>query len=586
LRAPEKRKFCIRWNNLAARFMQPSVSWRETAGRKSSGGGRNPLLYGAAPERGPQAGVAELVDALDLGSSDESRGGSSPSARTSVRGDTAEVARPKRNEREKGIFCVIQLRFGKSYQKAGIDMQITETISEGLHREFKVFIPRDDLDARLTGRIEEMKPRVHLKGFRPGKAPTSFLKKSFGKSMMGEIVDEAVNESSKRALEDNGLKPAAPPRVEIGSDFEQVAQGKSDLEFTLAIDLMPDFEPIEVTGLQVQKLVADVTDKEVDDAVYRIAEQSRTYSPGTEGEAAEKDDSVVIDFVGRVDGEEFAGGKAEDFNLVLGSGQLIPGFEDQLIGAKAGDGRDVNVTFPAEYPEPKLAGKDAVFAVTVKEVKKPDTISVDDELAKKVGLDSLGILRERVRDQLKRDFAQASRMHLKRRILDALDTAHSFPLPPAMVEQEFDGIWRAVQAELEREGKTAEEEGKSEEELKKEYHDIAERRVRLGLVLAKIGEQNGIQVPPDEVNRAAAARARQFAMQSQSMGQAMTEQEAYQTLVQNPQAMAEIRAPLFEDKVVDFIAELAQVDERKVDREILFLDPDSAEEKLSSIGLK
>lgn len=462
-------------------------------------------------------------------------------------------------------------------------MQITETISEGLHREFKVHIGRDDLDARLTGRLEEMKPRVHLKGFRPGKAPVSFLKKSFGKSMMGEILDEAMNESSKRALEEHGLKPALPPRVELGSDIEEVTQGKSDLEFTLAIDLMPEFEPAEISMLRVEKLVSEVTDKEVDEAVYRLAEQSRTYTPRAEGEPAEKEDAVVIDFVGRVDGVEFPGGKAEDFNLVLGSGQLIPGFEDQLIGAKAGEERDVKVTFPADYPEPKLAEKDAVFSVTVKEVKKPEPVPVDDDMAKKLGIDSLATLRERVRDQLKRDFAQASRMHLKRRILDALDETHSFPLPPAMVDAEFEGIWRAVQAELQREGKTAEEEGKSEEELKNEYRAIAERRVRLGLVLAKIGEQNGIQVPSEEVNRAAAARARQYAMQSQmETGQALSEQQAYQMLVNNPQAMAEVRAPLFEDKVVDFIAELAQVEERKVDRDILFLDPDEAREKLKA----
>lgn len=462
-------------------------------------------------------------------------------------------------------------------------MQITETVSEGLHREFKVLIARDDLDARLTGRIQEMQPRMHLKGFRPGKAPVSYLKKSLGKSVMGEILDEAVNESSKRALEENGLKPATPPRVELGSDMDQVTQGKSDLEFTLAVDLMPDFEPAEVTGLSVEKLVSEVTDKDIDEAVYRLAEQSRTYSPRSEGEASQQGDSVTIDFVGRVDGVEFPGGKAEDFTLVLGSGQLVPGFEDQLLNAKPGDERAVDITFPPDYPEPKLAGKEAVFSVKVKEVRNPDPVAVDDDMAKKLGLDSLSILRDRVRDQMKQDYARASRMHLKRRILDALDKAHSFPLPPAMVDAEFNGIWEAVEAELQREGKTAEDEGKSEGELKKEYHDIAERRVRLGLVLAKIGEQNGIQVAPEEVNRAAAARARQFAMQSQDSGQVMTEQQAYQLLTSNPQAMAEVRAPLFEDKVVDFIAELAQVDERKVDRDILFLDPDAAAEKLAAV---
>lgn len=452
-------------------------------------------------------------------------------------------------------------------------MQITETVSEGLRREFKIVVDAADLDARLIGRIEEMKPQVHLKGFRPGKAPTSHLKRSFGKSMMGEIVEAVVSETSQKAITDNALKPAFQPRVELVSALDQVVEGKSDLEFTIKVDLMPDFDLVDVSKLKVEKLVSDVTDKEVDEAVEKLAENVRTYSARGEGEAAEKNDQVVIDFVGKVDGEEFPGGKAEDFNLALGSGQLIPGFEDQLIGAKAGEARDVNVTFPADYPETKLAGKDAVFATTVKEVKKPDPLEIDNALAQKLGLDSIGTLKDRVRDQLKGDFARASRMHLKRRILDALDEEHSFSLPPTMVEGEFDAIWRAVEAELQREGKTAEDEGKSEEELKKEYHDIAERRVRLGLVLARIGEQNGITIANDEIQRAIMARARQFPGQ---------EQQVFNFYANNPQAQAEIRAPLFEDKVVDFIAELADVSEKTVDRETLFLDPDEAAEKLKS----
>jgi trigger factor len=450
-------------------------------------------------------------------------------------------------------------------------MQITETVSDGLRREYKVVIPAVDLDERLTGRIEEMKPRVHLKGFRPGKAPVSFLKKTYGKSMMGEIVQDAVNESSEKAVKDNALKPAFPPRVDLVSEIQQVVDGKSDLEFTVKVDLMPDFELTDVAKLTVERLVSDVTDGDVDDAIKRIAEQSRTYSARDEGDGAQKDDAVTMDFVGRIDGEEFEGGKAEGFPLVIGSGRLVPGFEDQLIGAKQGEARDVRVTFPADYPGEKLAGKDAVFAVSVKEVKKPDEVVIDDELAKKVGLDSLGTLKERVRDQLKQDYARASRTHMKRRILDALDTAHSFSLPPTMVEGEFEGIWNQVEAELKREGKTAADEGKSEEELKKEYHDIAERRVRLGLVLARIGEQNGLTVAPDEIQRAIAQRARQFPGQ---------EQQVFNFYSSNPQAMAEVRAPIFEDKVVDFIAELATVNDKKVDRETLFLDPDEAAEKL------
>lgn len=450
-------------------------------------------------------------------------------------------------------------------------MQITETVSEGLRREYKVVVAASDLDSRLLGKIEEIKPKLSLKGFRPGKAPVSYLKKTFGKSMMGEIVEAAVNEGSQKAVTDNSLKVAFPPRVEPEGDLQAVVDGKADLEFKVIVDLMPDFELADVSKLDVEKLVADVSDEDVDESLKRIAEQSRSYSERAEGEAAEKDDSVLIDFVGTVDGEEFQGGKAEGFNLVLGSGQLIPGFEDQLIGAKKDEARDVKVTFPADYPEAKLAGKDAVFAVTVKEVKKPDELKIDDELAKTLGLDSLGTLKERVKDQLKRDYAQASRLHLKRRILDALDAQHSFSLPPTMVEGEFNGIWRQVEAELKREGKAPEDEGKSEEDLKKEYHEIAERRVRLGLVLARIGEQNGLTVSNEEVQRAIAMRARQFPGQ---------EQQVFEFYARNAQAQAEIRAPIFEDKVVDFIAELAQIRETKVDRATLFLDPDEAAEKL------
>jgi len=461
-------------------------------------------------------------------------------------------------------------------------MQITETVNQDLRREYRIVVPQGDLDLKLVGRIEEMKPRMHLKGFRPGKAPTSHLKKTFGKQMMGEIVEQTVSESSQQAIKDNNLKPAFPPRVDLASELAQVVDGKSDLEFTVKVDLMPDFAVTDVAKLKVEKLVAEVTDAEIDQAVMTLAERSRSYSARAEGEAAEKDDVVTIDFVGSVDGEEFAGGKAEGFNLTLGSGQLIPGFEDQLIGAKAGEARDLKVTFPTDYPDAKLASKDAVFATTVKEIKKPDPIEVNDDLAKKLGMESLGTLRDRMREQLKLDFARASRLHLKRRVLDALDEAHSFSLPPTMVEGEFDGIWRAVQAELEREGKKPEDEGKTEEELKKEYHDIAERRVRLGLVLAKLGEQNGITIAPDEINRAIAARARQTAMQARMQGQQIDEQQIFQFYANNPQAQAEIRAPIFEDKVVDFIAELAQVSEKTVDRETLFMDPDEAVEKLKA----
>jgi trigger factor len=454
-------------------------------------------------------------------------------------------------------------------------MQITETVSEGLRREFKIVIGAADLDARLTGRIEEMKPDMQLKGFRKGKVPVSYLKKNFGKSMMGEIVQAAVSESSQKAIDDNSLKPAFQPHVELVSEMDQVVAGTSDLEFKVRFDLMPDFELADVSKLKVEKLVSEVTDEEVDSAVTKLAEQSRTYTPRPDGQYAEMGDAVTFDFVGRVDGEEFPGGKADDFRLVLGSGQLIPGFEDQLAGVHVGDERDVAVTFPVEYPEAKLAGKPATFSTKIKEIASPDPLVIDNALAEKLGLDSIGTLKDRVRDQLKADFTRASRMHMKRRILDALDEVHAFALPPTMVESEFDAIWKAVETELQREGKTYEDEGKTEEELRKEYREIAERRVRLGLVLARIGEQNGITIGQDEMQRAIMTRARQFPGQ---------EQQVFNFYAQNPQAQAEIRAPLYEDKVVDFIAELAEITERPVDRETLFLDPDEAAEKLKAAG--
>lgn len=450
-------------------------------------------------------------------------------------------------------------------------MQITETANENLRREFRIVIGAKDLDERLSGRIAEIQPQVHLKGFRPGKAPVSFLKKTYGKSMMSEIIEAAVQESVQKAVTENALKPAFPPSPDLVSDLAQVVEGKSDLEFNVKIDLMPEFEITDPAKLKVEKLVAPVSDEDVEDALKNLAQQVRTYSDRAEGEGAEKDDQVTIDFVGRVDGEEFEGGKAEGFQLTLGSGQLIPGFEDQLIGAKVGDTRQVDVTFPADYGAEKLAGKQAQFDVTVHAVKRPDEVTIDDELAKKLGLDSLGTLKDRVRDQMKADYARASRLHLKRRILDALDAGHSFELPPTMVENEFNAIWKQVEEELKREGKSAEEEGKSEDELKAEYRAIAERRVKLGLVLARLGEQNGIQVSQEELNRAIMDQARRFPGQ---------EQQVFQYYTQNAAAQAELRAPIYEEKVVDFIAELAQVDERPVSREILFLDPDEAAEKL------
>jgi len=452
-------------------------------------------------------------------------------------------------------------------------MQITETVSEGLHREFLVKIGASDLEAKLTGRLAEMAPKVHLKGFRPGKAPVSFLKKTYGKSLMSEIVEQTVNETSEQALKERELRPALTPKVDFVNALDTVIEGKADLEFTMMVDLMPDFAVADPGKLTAERLVADVTDDEVDEAVKRLATSQRTYHDKGEHEKAADGDIVTIDFEGKIDGEAFEGGKAEGFDLALGSGAFIPGFEEQLSGVAAGEARTLNIAFPENYGAKNLAGKAATFDVTVKAVKAPNDVAVDDELAKKLGLESLGILKDRMRDQLKSDHTRASRLHLKRRLLDALDATYRFDVPPAMVEAEFGGIWRQVQAELAREGKTPADEGKTEEELRAEYHAIAERRVRLGLVLGKIGEQNGITVAQDELNRAIAARARQFPGQ---------EQQVAQYYARTPQGQAELRAPIFEDKVIDFLSELVTVTDRKVDKDTLFLDPDEAAEKLAS----
>ena len=442
-------------------------------------------------------------------------------------------------------------------------MQISETVSQDLHKQFTVTVPAAELDSRVNKRLEEMKPKVNLKGFRPGKAPVSFLKKQFGKSIMGEVVEQAVNEGSQKVIADNKLKVALQPRVEPVGSVEDAVDGKTDLTFKVIVDLMPDFETTDPAKLAVERLTADITDADMDEALDRLAKNVRNYN--TKDGAVEKDDLATIDYEGSIDGVPFEGGKGSDFNLTIGSGTFIPGFEDQLIGAKAGDSRDVKVTFPTEYHAPEMAGKDATFAVTVKEVKTPEDAKIDDELAKKLGLDDLATLKDRVKEQLASDYKNASRLHLKRRVLDALDNAHDFSLPPAMVEHEFNNIWAQVEEELKREGKTAADEGKTEDELKAEYRKIAERRVRLGLVLGKMGEQNGISVQNDEVQRAILARARQFPGQ---------EQQVFQFYASNAQAQAEIRAPLFEDTVVDFIAELATVTDRKVDKDTLFADPE------------
>jgi trigger factor len=447
-------------------------------------------------------------------------------------------------------------------------MQVTEITSEGLKREFAILVPRADLSAKVDVKLLDIKDKVQLKGFRPGKVPMAHLKNMYGKGVMAEVVDETVNEATQAAVTERNLRPAQPPRIELTAVADDVVAGKTDLTFNVTVDVMPEFSPVDPATLSLTRLTADVPDEDVDQALKRMGDQQRTFTTKGEGAVAESGDQLKIDFEGKIDGVAFDGGKAEDFMLVLGSGMFIPGFEDQLIGVKTGDEKAVSVAFPETYGSADLAGKAAVFDVKVKDVLAADPVEIDDAFAAKMGIESLEKLKGLIRDQMGADFGRASRTHIKRHLLDALDKAHDFPLPEGMVEAEFDAIWKAVLGELEKEKKTFEDEGKSEDELKAEYRKIAERRVRLGLVLAEIGRLNSLDLTQEELGRAVSAEARRYPGQ---------EQQVFEFYQKNPQALAQLRAPLYEDKVVDFVVAMAKVEDKKVSKEELFAEPEGEE---------
>ena len=444
-------------------------------------------------------------------------------------------------------------------------MEVTQTKAEGLSRTFAVKVPASELQAKLDERIEEIRPQMKLKGFRPGKVPASHVRKLYGQDLMGELINKLVTETNQKALEDNELRPAGQPDVQIDGDMEAVVKGQADLSYNMNVDVMPEFEPADVSKLAITRPVAEVSQEQIDEALGRIAEQNTQYEARAKTAKAKDGDAVVMDFVGKIDGEAFEGGSAEQQTLVIGSGQFIPGFEDQLVGVKAGDEKDVTVTFPEEYGAADLAGKEAVFEVKVHEVRAPKTAELDDEFAKGLGLESLEQLTGLVKDQLKAEHDGASRAKAKRNLLDQLDEAHSFDLPPNMVEQEFNQIWQQLQAEMDA-GRTADEDkDKSEDELKEEYRKIAERRVRLGLVLAEIGRVADVRISEQEVNQALIREARQYPGQ---------ETQVVDFFRNNPGAMAQLRAPIYEDKVVDHILEVAEITEETVSREELFKEED------------
>ena len=448
-------------------------------------------------------------------------------------------------------------------------MQVTETLSEGLKREYRVVVPAAELESKVSARLEQLKNQVRLNGFRPGKVPVDHLKRLYGRSTMAEVIEATVRDANNQIVSERGYKLAADPKVtlpEQKDEVEKLIEGKSDLDYTMALEIVPPITLGNFKDIKITKPVADVADSEVDEGIARIAEQNKPFAARAEGGKAEKGDRVVISYVGTINGEAFEGGTGEDAPVLIGSNTFIPGFEDQLVGIAAGESRTIKVTFPAHYQAEHLAGKHAEFAVTAKSVETPGTVTVDDEFAKSLGLESLDKLREAVREQLGRDHTAATRQKVKRALLDELDKMHKFEPPPSLVDEEFNRVWHTVLQEMENERKTFADENTTEEKAKEEYRAIAERRVRLGLVLAEIGEKNNITVSEDELNRAIMERMRQFPGQ---------EQRVYEYFRQNAQAVASMRAPIFEEKVVDFLLELAQVTDNKVSREELFKEDDT-----------
>ena len=450
-----------------------------------------------------------------------------------------------------------------------MSMQIVEKSGEGLSRVYGVTVPVADLTEKLEARIAEITPTLNIKGFRPGKVPTAHVRRLYGKALMGEVLEQTISETSQKVIADNNLRPAGEPDLKPDGDLNAVIDGVADLSYELSLDLMPDFTPVDASTLELKRPVYEPAEAEVDEAVAELAKQNRTYEPRTGKTVKAKDgDLVVIDFVGKLDGEAFEGGSATDAELTLGSGQFIPGFEEQLVGAKPDTDVEVKVTFPENYQAANLAGKEAVFEVKVKEVKAPVETVADDAFAEKLGIENLEKLRELLKTNLAEQYNRASRFKLKRALLDQLDTKHDFPLPPKMVEAEFASIWSQVQQDKTNGSLPADDAEKTDEQLEAEYRKIAERRVRLGLVLAEVGRAENVQVTDQELAEAMRQEAMRYGPQAQQI---------FDLFRQNPNAQAQLRAPIFEDKVVDLIVSKAKVEDEKVSKEELLKEDDLPE---------
>ena len=443
-------------------------------------------------------------------------------------------------------------------------MQVTETVADGLKREFKIVVPAAELDQRLVERLNTMKSEIRLKGFRPGKVPISHLRRLYGRSTMAEIVQSVLAEVARDTLEKRGEKAAMQPDFKLPEDeslSNKVLTGDADLTYTMAFDVLPKIVLADFTTFAVERDIAEVTEAALEARLNELAESARSYT--TKSGVAAEGDQLTISYHGKIGGEPFDGGSDDNAVVRIGDGRFMPGFSKQLVGLKTDDKTTITITFPADYDPARYAGKEAVFEVEVKAVAEPDDLEIDDKLAERLGLESLEALKDAVRQQIKARYQQASRQKLKRKLLDQLEEGHDFELPPGLVDQEFDTIWRQVTDELANSAKSFEDENTTEEEAREDYRKIAARRVRLGLIMSEIGQANTIEVNEEEVQRALSAQLRQFPGQEQAL------MDYYRT---NPDAVVGLRAPIFEEKVVDYLIELVAVTDREVTPEALLSD--------------
>ncbi|MFV0369554.1 MAG: trigger factor [Hyphomicrobiaceae bacterium] len=448
-------------------------------------------------------------------------------------------------------------------------MQITEMNNDGLKRTLKVTVDQTELGERFNQKIDEIKGRVQLKGFRKGKVPISHIKKLYGRSVMAEVLEQTVRETSSKAITDRNERPAMQPDIDLPKDegeIEKVISGEAGLAYSMSFEVLPEIAIADLTTLKLEKLVVEVAPEAIDEVVADLAKRSTTYD-AEEGRAAQDGDRLMVDFVGKIDGEPFQGGDGKSVEVVMGRGGFIPGFEEGMAGLKAGDEKVLKVTFPEAYQAEHLAGKEAEFDVKVLEVGAPKLPEIDDEFAKTLGAESFDKLKEMIKDQLAQEYQQGARMKIKRELLDELEKVHEFELPASLVDNEFDSIWTQLNDGMKQENKTFADENKTEEEARTEYRKLAERRVRLGLVIGEIGDKNKIQVTQDELRAALVEQARRYPGQ---------EKFVYEYYEKTPGALAQLRAPLFEDKVVDFVLEQAKPAEKTVSKDELMKALDDA----------